>query len=98
MITLQLVRIITLNISTMILEEVGEFVVEKNSGVEVERNIELDDALRGSRGVVGVRGVLDERVLWRRELGVGLRRTETVAEMGHIGQLILGVRERRGSG
>ena len=43
--TLELVGIETFYISTMILEEVGELVVEKDGMLQFCRNIEFDDAL-----------------------------------------------------
>jgi hypothetical protein len=49
----------------MVLEKVGEFVIEQHRGRDVERNIKLNDAL--GRG-----GIVDERVLGRREVGAGL--------------------------
>ena len=64
MLAIQLLRIVTLNVTTMVLEEVGELVIEQYGGCDVERDFKLDDALG--------RGGIDERILGRRELGVGL--------------------------
>jgi hypothetical protein len=64
----QLLRIVTLNVTTMVLEKVGEFVIEQHRGRDVERNIKSNDAL-GRGAIVGRR---NERVLGRREVGPGL--------------------------
>ena len=63
----QLLRIVTLNVTTMVLEKVGELVIEQYGGRDVERDIKLNDALGGG----GIAGRRNERVLGRRELSAG---------------------------
>lgn len=69
MIAHQLLWIIALNVTAVILEKVGKLEIEQYGGRDVERYIKLDDAL-GRRGIASRR---NERILGRRELGIGLR-------------------------
>jgi len=81
----QLLRVIALNVTTVVLEKVGKLVIEQYRGRDVERNIELNEAL--GRG--GVAGRIYKRILGRRELGTGLRRTKAVAIIWHLDEIVL---------
>ena len=64
----ELLWIITLNVTTVVLVKVGEFVVKQHGGRDIEGDVELEDALGGG----GVAGRRYESILGWCELGAGL--------------------------
>ena len=74
MFAIQLLRVITLNVTTVVLEKVGQLVIEQHCGRHVERDIKLNDAL-GRGGIARRR---NKCILGWRELGIRLGRAKTV--------------------
>ena len=84
MFPLQLVSIQTVYISSMVLVEIRELVVEQDRRVQIRRHVELNHALRlrtQSRA-----GVLDEGVLRWVVLGLGIPCAELVAVLRDVDQ------------
>lgn len=93
MVALQLVHVDTLHVATVVLEVVGQLVVQEYLRAKVIGDVELDDALTSLTDVnrVIIRTV-DERKAWRIVGCIGVAGAQTVVVVRHGDPVQTGIR------
>lgn len=88
----KLILINALDITTVILEEIRQLVVEQHGVIKVVWDVELHDALSSlGHGDGVVARAVDEHECWRVDRDVGVTCAEAVVEVRHIRESIAGV-------